>query len=261
MAGRSPGNKVGQKKIVTEAIKQKRQIAQRLAAEKRARKKAENKELTLEEEAKNFNIPAIVVKESTGGKPSKCTDRMVETIAGMVSKGLDASVAARAVGMSEASVSLWWKRGEAEYKKRLEELQSRGIILEECETEEEVRETLLSGDLGDKKEARYLKYYISVNRAQALFEAKMLSNIQEYAEKSCDWRGPMELLARKHPERWAKVERNQAELKITQNYQLDQSTREALAAAMVGVYQTQLNDVVDGTAYSLQSLESGEDEV
>ena len=261
MAGRSPGNKVGQKKIVTEAIKQKRQIAQRLAAEKRARKKAENKELTLEEEAKKFNIPAIVVKEAPGGKPSKCTDRMVETIAGMVGNGLEQTVAARTVGISDSTALLWWRKGEAECKRRVEVLQSRGISLEECETEEEIREVLLSVDFEPTRETKYLRYYLAINRAQALFEAKMLSNIQEYAEKSCDWRGPMELLARKHPERWAKVERNQAELKITQNYQLDQGTREALASAMINVYQTQLNDVVDGTAYSLQSLESGEDEV
>lgn len=111
------------------------------------------------------STPAGSTNRRYPGAPIKCTPEVVAKIVLHVSQGQFLAVAARLAGISPKSIHNWTARGKRE------------------------------------KTGPFRHFLTELRKAEALNEARLVRQWSKAGKK--DWRAAMEMLARRHPERWS----------------------------------------------------------
>lgn len=125
---------------------------------------------SLQEDAKRIADSYDAPKKHTGRK-SKLTPAVQKTIVGHIRAGNYIEVAARAAGITDRTFYLWMEKGEA------------------------------------SKSGIYYQFFQAIKDAEADAEAEMVASIKRHG--LTNWQATMTLLERRHPERWAKLVRNE----------------------------------------------------
>ncbi len=128
----------------------------------------------------------------TRGRPLKLNDGMITALSDVIAKGNYAVTACQLCNIDEATLWLWGKQGKA--------------------------------DIDAGRETIYSKLVLSLKRAEAKAEAKLVQVVRESAEVKRDWIPAMTMLERRHPDRWGRKDRLAVDVKKEERIQITQVT-------------------------------------
>ena len=127
------------------------------------------------------------------GRPTRCTDDVTDQVCRAIRAGAWAKVAAGSAGITERSFHNWRARA----RDALAEPGADGWV----EVDEGGKRVAVHLEGVPDSEAPYVRFFLSVQHAEQIHELATVANWTEAAKT--DWRAGMELLARRHPERWS----------------------------------------------------------
>jgi transposase len=130
-------------------------------------KRKEEEPLVVYEKPEASSIPLRPVRTGPG-RPDKLTPEIQERIVKLIRDGNYIQVAARAVGLPEATLYRWLQRGE------------------------------------DERKGKYWDFYEALKGAEAIAEAEAIGEVRTASRDKGQWAAGMTWLERKFPSRWGR---------------------------------------------------------
>lgn len=128
--------------------------------------------------------------EAAVGRRPALTSAVQARIVEALEHGAHLRIAAASAGIADRTLHSWLKRGRDELAR----------VMPEGETTDDDEQTLL--DL-EPTEERYVRFLLAVEQAEATAEVRAVTTWSRAA--GYDWRAARDLLARRHPDRWAQT--------------------------------------------------------
>lgn len=133
--------------------------------------------------------PRDATEHAVGRRPALTPD-VQAAIVDALEHGAHLRIAAAAARISDRTLHSWLKRGRDELAR----------VMPDTEPADDDDETLL--DL-EPTEERYVRFLLAVEQAEAVAEVQAVTTWSRAA--GYDWRAARDLLARRHPDRWAQT--------------------------------------------------------